>query len=133
MKIAQALLDQVVAHALREAPDECCGMLAVRDGVVETVYELENARPSPFSFEIDPQVLHRTYTAIDDAGADMVIYHSHTRSEPKPSQTDVNFGMNWPGVEWLIIGTKGTTTVRSWLISERGDVDEVPVEILEGG
>ncbi len=132
MKIAQDQLDQVVAHALREAPDECCGMLAVRDGVVETVYELENAKPSPFSFEIDPQVLHRTYTAIEDAGADMVIYHSHTRSAPVPSQTDVNFGINWPGVEWLIIGTKGATIAQSWLISERGVVTEVPVQVTDG-
>ncbi len=131
MKIDHSLLQQVVDHALREAPDECCGMLAVRGGVVERVYELENAKPSPFSFEIDPAVLRETYMAIDGAGADMVIYHSHTRSAPVPSQTDVNFGVNWPGVEWLIVGTKGEVTVQSWLISEKGVVSEVPVEVLD--
>jgi proteasome lid subunit RPN8/RPN11 len=130
VKIDQSHLQTVIDHALREAPDECCGMLAVKDGVVETVYELENAKPSPFSFEIDPAVLRQTYMAIDDAGADMVIYHSHTRSAPVPSQTDVNFGVNWPGVEWLIVGTKGEVTVQSWLISEKGVVTEVPVEVL---
>ncbi len=35
------------------------------------------------------------------------IYHSHTRSEPYPSQTDVNFAAHWPGVEWLIVGLAG--------------------------
>lgn len=128
VKIDESKLQVVIDHALREAPNECCGMLAVRDGVVETVYELENANPSPFSFEIDPAVLRTTYLAIDDAGCDMVIYHSHTRSAPVPSQTDVNFGVHWPGVEWLIVGTKGEVTVQSWLISGQGVVTEVPVE-----
>jgi proteasome lid subunit RPN8/RPN11 len=132
VKIDQSLLQTVIDHALRDAPNECCGMLAVRGGVVERVFELENAKPSPFSFEIDPPVLRETYTAIDDAGADMVIYHSHTRSDPIPSQTDVNFGVNWPGVEWLIVGTKGDVTVRSWLISDKGVVTEVPVEVTGG-
>jgi proteasome lid subunit RPN8/RPN11 len=133
VKIDQSLLQIVIDHALRDAPNECCGMLAVRDGVAEKVYELENAQPSPFRFEIEPKVLRETYLAIDDAGADMVIYHSHTRSDPVPSPTDVNFGANWPGVEWLIVGTKGEVTVRSWLISPQGDVTEVPVEVTGGG
>ena len=34
------------------------------------------------------------------------IYHSHTRSEPYPSQTDINFAANWPGALWLIVGAR---------------------------
>ncbi len=49
--------------------------------------------------------LHRLLTEIEDAGDELgAIYHSHTRSEPYPSQTDVNFAAHWPGVEWLIVG-----------------------------
>lgn len=132
MKIEQSLLQTVIDHALRDAPNECCGMIAVRDGVAEKVYELENATPSPLRFEIDPKVLRETYLEIDDSGADMCIYHSHTRSAPVPSQTDVNFGVNWPGVEWLIVGTKGDVTVQSWLITPQAEVSEVPVEIVGG-
>ena len=37
-------------------------------------------------------------TAIEDRGDELgAIYHSHTRSEPYPSQTDVNFAAHWPG------------------------------------
>lgn len=130
MRIAQAQLDEVIAHAERDAPNECCGVLAVRDGAVERVIALDSATPSPFSFEIEPTVLLQTYTAIEDGGAQLgVIYHSHTRSAPEPSQTDVNFGVHWPDVEWLIVGTKGETTVQSWLISEQGEVTEVPVQV----
>ncbi len=130
MRIAQAQLDEVTAHAERDAPNECCGVLAVRDGIVERVIALDSAKPSPFSFEIEPTVLLQTYTAIEDDGADLgVIYHSHTRSAPEPSQTDVNFAVRWPDVEWLIVGTAGETTVQSWLITEQGEVTEVPVEV----
>lgn len=133
MKIDRSLLQLVIDHALRDAPDECCGVLAVRDGTVERVIALENANPSPFSFEIEPRVLLQAYQVIEDSGADLgVIYHSHTRSPPVPSQTDINFGQRWPGVEWLIVGTKGETSYQSWLISERGDVTEVPVQVTGG-
>ena len=50
------------------------------------------------------------------------IYHSHTRSAPYPSQTDINFAANWPGVEWIIVGLAAgeEPEVRSYLI-EAGD------------
>jgi proteasome lid subunit RPN8/RPN11 len=134
VKIDQSLLQIVIDHALEDAPNECCGVLAVRDGVVDRVIPLENAKQSPFSFEIEPSVLLKAYTEIEDSGAELgVIYHSHTRSAPVPSQTDINFGERWPDVEWLIVGTKGRTTVQSWLISEKGVVTEVPVEVTGGG
>jgi proteasome lid subunit RPN8/RPN11 len=58
------------------------------------------------------------------------IYHSHTRTEPYPSQTDINFAAGWPGVEWLIVGLRadGEPTVRSYRI-DGGDVTEVEVEV----
>ncbi len=52
------------------------------------------------------------------------------RSEPYPSQTDVNFAANWPGVEWIIVGLAGGSEpeVRSYLIDDAGRVEEVAIE-----
>ena len=62
---------------------------------------------SPLRFEVDGLELHRTIEEIEDAGGELgAIYHSHTRSEPYPSQTDINFAAGWPGVEWLIVGLR---------------------------
>jgi proteasome lid subunit RPN8/RPN11 len=64
---------------------------------------------------------------IDEHGWDIgAIYHSHVRSKPYPSQTDINFAANWPGVEWIIVGlAEGQAPeVRSYLI-EGGEVKEV--------
>jgi [CysO sulfur-carrier protein]-S-L-cysteine hydrolase len=130
VRIAAELLDAIVGHAQRDAPNECCGMVAVHDGAAVAVHEATNTAASPFRFEVDGMELHRTLTGIEDEGLELgAIYHSHTRSDPYPSQTDVNFAANWPGVEWIIVGlTKGADpVVRSYLI-EDGVIREVPVK-----
>ena len=128
MQIPPHLLDSVVQHAVRDAPNECCGVVAVRDGVAEAVHPLENLAASPLRFEVDGMALHHLLTDIEERGAQLgAIYHSHTRSAPYPSQTDINFAVGWPGTEWLIVGTKGPEPeVRSYLI-DGGTVTEVPV------
>ena len=52
------------------------------------------------------------------------------RSAPYPSQTDISFAANWPGVEWIIVGLKDgqAPEVRSYLI-EGGKVREVALEV----
>jgi [CysO sulfur-carrier protein]-S-L-cysteine hydrolase len=125
--LAPEQLDRIVAHARREAPNECCGIVGVRDGRPVEVVELTNVHASPFRFEPDGRELVRALTRIEDAGGELgAIYHSHTRSAPEPSQTDIQFAAGWPGVEWIIVGLKGgEPDVRSWLIDADGTVAEV--------
>ena len=133
MRIARALLDQIIDHARRDAPNECCGLVGVRDGTAVSVHPATNLAASPLKFEVDgPEVFRLLETIEEDEGGDLgAIYHSHTRTEPYPSQTDMNFAVNWPGTEWLIVGLlpgSDEATVRSYLI-EDGEVREVPVEV----
>jgi [CysO sulfur-carrier protein]-S-L-cysteine hydrolase len=130
--IAPALLDAMIQHALADAPNECCGVVAAAPGsppVAVAVHRARNTAASPLRFEVDPLELLRISDAIDDAGQELrAIYHSHTRTAPYPSQTDVNFAANWPGVEWIIVGVSdGAPDVRSYLI-DGGRITEVPVE-----
>ena len=129
MDIAAELLDEVIAHARRDAPDECCGIVAVRDGTAVAVHELENVQASPLRFEMNGLRLFERLTELEDQGMELgAIYHSHTRSPPYPSQTDVNFAGKWPGVEWLIVGLAGDDVeVRSYLIDDNRQVTEVAV------
>jgi len=127
VQIDEALVAEMVAHAREEAPNECCGFVAVRDGVATEVRRAVNQAASPLKFEVDGlEVLH-ALNDFEDAGAELgAIYHSHTRTEPYPSQTDINFAANWPGVEWVIVGLdrKGDAKVRTYLI-EDGNVREL--------
>lgn len=131
MIIAAALLEQVVVHARLEAPNECCGLVALEAGRAVSVYELENLAASPLRFEVDGAKLAPLLFEIEEAGQQAAIYHSHTHSEPYPSQTDVNFARWWPGCEWLIIGLEndGQPLARSFMISADGVIEELAVEI----
>jgi proteasome lid subunit RPN8/RPN11 len=128
MLIAPDLLAQITDHARRDAPVECCGFVVVEGGRAVEVIPVENVAASPLRFEVGPADLLKL-ADIDDGGRQVAIYHSHTRSDPVPSQTDVNFAANWPGVEWLIIGVAGPEPdVRNWRI-EDGQVTQVEVVV----
>ena len=119
------MLDLIVEHAQRDAPNECCGLVSSRDGEAVGVHPAENLAASPLRFEVDGPVLFRMLDEIEDGGAELgAIYHSHTRSDPVPSQTDVNlarFGDTdlpaFPGTLYVIVGVKGDEDdVRAWEI-----------------
>ncbi|HTU87418.1 MAG TPA: M67 family metallopeptidase [Solirubrobacteraceae bacterium] len=120
MKIARDLYEDMIAHAREEAPNECCGVVASQDGSLVAVHRAVNAEASPLRFRIDPMEQYELYTKIEGAGLDLgAIYHSHTRTEPRPSQTDINFAKEWPGVLWIIVGLAGgEPDVRTWRIDD---------------
>jgi [CysO sulfur-carrier protein]-S-L-cysteine hydrolase len=129
MRMSQALLDEMVAHAKADAPNECCGMVASRDGDAVKVYPAENAAASPLRYEIDGAEQYRIQMAIDDAGHDLgAIYHSHTRSAPYPSQTDINLAF-YPEALYVIVGLAGEEPeVRAYEIRD-GQVTEADLEV----
>jgi proteasome lid subunit RPN8/RPN11 len=108
MRIAQDLYEQMIDHARADAPNECCGMLAARDGQVVKLYRARNAAASPLRYEIDGADQYRIQMDIDDADLELgAIYHSHTRTEPYPSQTDINLAF-YPEALYVIVGLAGT-------------------------
>jgi proteasome lid subunit RPN8/RPN11 len=130
MRIPRALYDEMVAHAQADAPNECCGMVAARDGEAVRVHRTENSAASPLRFVIDPAELFSTYSAIEDAGDELgAIYHSHTRTDPYPSQTDINFAAGWPGVQWLIVGLAGAQPTARIYEIRNGEVVEQPLQV----
>jgi proteasome lid subunit RPN8/RPN11 len=123
VRISQALYDDIVAHAREEAPNECCGMIASRNGEAIRVYRATNAaepRLRPFHYVLDPMEQYRIQTDIEDAGMELgAIYHSHTRSAPEPSQTDVNLAF-YPESLYVIVGVKDEEPeVRAWRIVDK--------------
>jgi [CysO sulfur-carrier protein]-S-L-cysteine hydrolase len=119
MRITRELVDQMVAHARSEAPNECCGMVASRDGELVQVHQATNAAASPLRYEIDGAEQYRIQMEIDDAGLDLgAIYHSHTRSDPYPSQTDINLAF-YPDALYVIVGLAGDEAdVRAYTIRD---------------
>jgi proteasome lid subunit RPN8/RPN11 len=117
VQIARDLYDKLVAHARAEAPNECCGMIAALDGRAVAVHPAENAAASPLRYEIEGRQQLEILNAIEDAGHELgAIYHSHTRTPPEPSQTDVNLAF-YPDALYVIVGVAGEQPdVRAWRI-----------------
>ena len=130
MRIPRGLYDEMIEHARQEAPNECCGILAGRDGQATKVYRATNIESSPLRFMIDPREQLRIDNEIEAAGMDLAaIYHSHTRTAPTPSQTDINFAKLWPGVLWVIVGlATGEPDVQTWRI-ENGQVGDAALVV----
>jgi proteasome lid subunit RPN8/RPN11 len=124
MRIDRELYDEMVAHARADAPNECCGMVASRDGEAVKVYPATNSAASPLRYEIDGAEQYRIQIEIDDADLDLgAIYHSHTRSAPYPSQTDINLAF-YPEALYVIVGLAGDEPeVRAFSIRD-GQVSE---------
>jgi len=104
VKISRQLIDEIVAHAREDLPNECCGMVGGSDGEAASVIRVENSAASPLRFEMDSQGQYDALKRIEDGGDELLaIYHSHTKSAAYPSQTDVNQAVNWPGAIYLIV------------------------------
>ncbi len=135
MRIARSMLDEMIAQAREEAPNECCGIVGSRDGRAVRRYPARNARASPLAYDIDGADLVRIYDDLDERGLDVgIIYHSHTRSDPVPSQTDINLASPFfPDVVYLILGVKDPEhdDVRAWHIRDK-QVSEAALEVDEG-
>ena len=126
MEFAPEHIEEIVAHAREDAPDECCGLLAGRDGRTARVYRMENSAHSPLRFEVDPIDVMRTLEAIDEEGLEVAaLYHSHTRTEPFPSQTDVTFAEAWPGTPWIIVGLAGDEPLVRTFRIDGSDITEL--------
>lgn len=120
----------MIQHSRDELPNECCGVIGSRDGVVETVYRAVNGAASPLRYELESRDLLRIFNAIDGADQEVgAIYHSHTRSAAYPSQTDINLAL-YPDALYIIVSLADADApdVKAFSIIDR-QVSEVVLEI----
>lgn len=131
MKISQDLVDEMVAHARDDLPNECCGLVGGVDGEASEVIRVENAAASPLRYEMDPKAQYDAYKAIEDEGHELLaIYHSHTKSAAYPSQTDVNQAVAWPDQVYVIVSLEDREApdVKGYLLKDL-KVADAPLEI----
>ena len=95
--------DDMVAHALKEAPNECCGILGGKDKTVLGLFRARNAEASPRHYRVHDEDLVRIINELDSRGWELIgIYHSHPCGEAFPSATDVELSF-YPDSIYLII------------------------------
>lgn len=122
--------DEMVGHGLREFPNECCGLLASKDGAPVKVFPMRNLDASPVSYQLDAKEQLRVFDQIDDAGWDLfAIYHTHTHSEAYPSDTDRNQAF-YPDAYYMVLSLSDREhpVLRAFRIVD-GDVSEEELKV----
>ena len=120
--VPQPIAEELAGHAEREAPNEACGLVVLRDGVAERYVPGRNAAASPYRFEleVDPDTWF-----LEDEGYELAVFHSHPETEPRPSRTDQELSGLWAGKAFLIYGL-AVDELRAWRVT-RDDVEELPL------
>ena len=140
MKITDAQLKQIYAHAKETYPHECCGFLLGsfgNGGLVQQVKPATNQNTDRTDrFVIDPKEFAQTQFAADEAGLEIIgIYHSHPDWPAIPSQTDMDSA--WEEVYYLIASVHDGRPLNTsvWRLAGEGlrRFEWVPLEIVDGG
>jgi len=115
LAIPATIRDAMVAHCLREAPLECCGLLGGTAPTVSSFHPLRNASKSETRYDADPSDLIAAVQDLRRRGAEILaIYHSHPRWAAIPSQTDLREN-HYGDVPRIIVSLLGEEPeVRIW-------------------
>jgi len=124
-KIKRAMTD----HALLTRPEECCGVLSGSNGDITDLHPLRNEAAEPETrYVASPQDLFAAMRRIRESGQAMMgIYHSHPRSAPYPSPTDVAMAF-YPEAFYFIISLEPRLDIRAFRI-EDGRILEAEVSV----
>lgn len=134
LTIERALVDQIIAHARADHPDEACGIIAGPIGSDRPVryVAMENAERSPTFYRFDSQEQLKVWREMDDRDEEpVVIYHSHTATEAYPSRTDISYASE-PNAHYVLVSTRedDETEFRSFRIVD-GEVTEEEVAVVD--
>jgi proteasome lid subunit RPN8/RPN11 len=137
LRIPRAHVDQLIAHARADHPDEACGVIVGPEGSdrPERVIPMTNADRSPTFFRFDPSEQLQLAKELDANDEEIiVVYHSHTATEAYPSRTDISYAAE-PQAHYVLVSTaesgreEGPVSVRSYRILD-GEVTEEELDIV---
>ncbi len=130
LTIPAAIRDAMVAHCVRDAPLECCGLLGGVAPLVSSIHPLRNSEASETRYNADGQDLIRAVRDLRARGAAILaIYHSHPRWPAVPSQTDLreNYYEDVPRIIVSLLGPE--PDVRVWRLGPASYV-ELPWRVV---
>jgi len=106
IKISSSILNKLELHANEQNPYEACAiLLGNKDEKIWEATEIfltENIEKSEINFTVSNEQLLEGYKMAEEKGLDVVgIFHSHPKSLPSPSNTDIKFMKGNP-IPWII-------------------------------
>ena len=132
VQLPQGFIDEMIAHAKEDAPNECCGIIAGQNGRAAKLFRAKNAEASPYRYNVEPKDLFRIFRECEENGwSFLAIYHSHTASEAYPSPTDVRLA-TWPEAYYVLVSLQDADkpVVRAFRITN-GAISEEEIVAAE--
>jgi proteasome lid subunit RPN8/RPN11 len=110
LRLPSGVASAIAAHARREQPNECCGLLLGASSEIVDLVETRNVAARPASrYSIDPKEHFAALRAARARGLDVVgAYHSHVASPARPSETDRTEAFS--GFVFLIVSLEQPST-----------------------
>ena len=116
------------AHGQETYPNECCGALIGRNGVISETLALPNMTDEGprTRFRVTPNDYRAAEKRASEAGAELLgFYHSHPDHPARPSQYDLDHA--WPFFSYVIVSVRSGVSgdMTSWRLREdRSAFDE---------
>ena len=113
VKIQQAILRQMTEHARVGMPNECCGLLSGKYGLIDDIRLCQNECGSPSAFRVPNHELFDFFRCLRESGREFLgIYHSHPDGTTKPSERDVAEFYYRDASYWIVSLHNGLASVR---------------------
>ena len=141
-RIPRVLVEEMIAHAREDLPNEACGLVHAKNGTAVSVHRVTNVAASPYRFEMHGLEQMKLEQQRDESGETLfAIYHSHVASPAFPSPTDVRMAFFPPGeideepaypdTYYVLVSlAEEPPPVRAYLIRSSGLIEEEPVEVV---
>jgi proteasome lid subunit RPN8/RPN11 len=119
VKIRQEVLARIVAHAVEDLPNECCGLLIGSAEIIEDAARARNVKRSRTKFQVEPADHFAAIRKARAAGHEIVgAYHSHPSGPSGPSDTDRARLTDASMFHLIVSLAHGTRTVRAFRLVE---------------
>ena len=135
LRIDKRHADEIIAHAREEYPNEACGILAGKEGVVLHSYRITNTAKSPYRYLMDPQEFLNAELDAERSGWELLaFYHSHTHSPAYPSTTDVRMALQsgWLDIFYVLVSLEESAAaqLRAFHIEDAGGIVEEEFQVV---
>ena len=128
VRILASVLAELRVAAREHSDQECCGLLAARNGVITTQLPAPNALASSTAYEVAPRELFALFRRIREEQLEFAgIYHSHPSTDNAPSPRDIERAF-YPDAAYFILSPRGDAPapIRAFII-RAGRVAELEI------
>lgn len=135
IRLSVEVVNAIHAHGRETYPNECCGALIGRDGLVQETLALPNTTEEGprRRFLVRPSDYRAAEAHASARDADLLgFYHSHPDHPAQPSQYDLDHA--WPSFSYVIVSIRygEHREMRSWrLRDDRSAFDEEGLSVEE--